>query len=112
MHPIYLDHNATTPLHTEALVVYREALSTLWGNPSSLYQSAQAAKARIREARSEIAQALGATTRDIVFTSGGTESINWVLTALFYAHRQTKTHFISASTEHPATLSFLQALPP
>lgn len=107
---IYLDHNATTPLDAHSLHVYQTALHALWGNPSSPTQAGQAAKAALRQAREAVARCFAAKANEIVFTSGGSESINWVLRALYAAHGRQKNHFISSPTEHHATLSCLAAL--
>lgn len=73
MERAYLDHNATTPLRTEARVAMLKAMDVL-GNPSSVHAEGRAAKALMERARSDISEALGAEEADIVFTSGATEA--------------------------------------
>jgi cysteine desulfurase len=80
----YLDHNATTPLHPCA----RDAICAAFeacGNASSIHAEGRAARAMIEAARAEIAGAVGASSRDVVFTSGGTEALNLVLTPYLQA---------------------------
>lgn len=110
MCPIYLDHNATTPLCDEARNVYQEALASVWGNPSSLYAAAQAARHALEQARRRIGTALNASGAELFFTSGGTESINWVLQSLYWNSGKDKTHFVTSPTEHHATLRTLEWL--
>lgn len=73
---IYLDHNATTPMRTEARAAFEQALDRLGGNPSSLHASGRAARQMLDEARERTAAALGVREDEVVFTSGGTESNN------------------------------------
>src|SRR5262245_62379117 len=76
MHPIYLDHNATTavdPLFRSAMLPY---LREEFGNPSSLYPLGRRAHVAIENARAEVAALIGASADEITFTSGGTEASN------------------------------------
>ncbi|MCF6443130.1 aminotransferase class V-fold PLP-dependent enzyme [Nereida sp. MMG025] len=73
MSRVYLDHNATTPLRTEARAAMISAMDVL-GNPSSVHAEGRVAKGLIETARAQVAEALGASGCDIVFTSGATES--------------------------------------
>ena len=73
---IYLDHNATTPVHPEVRRTMLDCLDQAWVNPSSGYSAARQTRAKIDDARTAVAGLLGATPGEIVFTSGGTESIN------------------------------------
>ena len=99
----YFDHNATTPVFPEALHAHSEALSRVFGNASSIHQYGQAAKQALEAARLQIAGLLGCSAKEIVFTSGGTESNNL---ALFGAVRACKaTHIITSTIEHPAVLN-------
>jgi cysteine desulfurase len=75
---VYLDHNATSPLRPEARAAMLNALETL-GNPSSVHAEGRAAKALLEEARSVVAQAVGAPRRSVVFTSGATEAASLAL---------------------------------
>lgn len=71
---VYLDYNATAPLHGEALAAMTAAL-TITGNPSSVHGFGRAARAILEDSREAIAALVGAAARDVVFTSGGTEAI-------------------------------------
>lgn len=75
--PIYLDHHATTRLAPEAAEAMRRALDEgIPGNPSSVHAAGRQARRRIEDARHALAEVLGATPREIVFTSGGTEAVH------------------------------------
>ena len=73
---IYLDNNATTRPAPEVVQAMNEALTELWGNPSSIHRAGQAVRRRLDLARQSVAQLLGCKDRDLVFTSGGTEAAN------------------------------------
>ena len=97
---IYLDNNATTPLHPEVLRVLDGALREVYGNASSIHREGQAARRLIEDARESVARLIGASPRDIVFTSGGTESNN---AAIFGALADGGRHHIVTTTiEHPS----------
>jgi len=74
MPPVYLDYNATTPLDPEVVSAVASALTHLWGNPSSGYQTGRQAAQAVKTARCEVAKMIGAAPEEITFTSGGTES--------------------------------------
>ena len=73
---IYLDNNATTRIHPEVLEVLSRVSQDVYGNASSIHSEGQRARRVLEEAREEIASLIGATPRELVFTSGGTESNN------------------------------------
>jgi cysteine desulfurase NifS len=101
---IYLDNAATTrtaPQVVEAMLPY---FGERYGNPSSIYDIAGASKAAITEAREEIAKAIGATTNEIYFTSGGSEANNWALIATAEAYADKGNHIITTQIEHHAVL--------
>ncbi|HRN29349.1 MAG TPA: cysteine desulfurase family protein, partial [Terrimesophilobacter sp.] len=81
---VYLDHAATTPMLPEVLTAYTEALGLI-GNPSSIHSDGQNSKRMLEEAREQVAAALGADPIEVVFTSGGTESINLAVKGLFWS---------------------------
>lgn len=100
---IYLDHNATSPLRAEA----REAMLAAYdapANPSSIHNEGRKARSLIEQAREEIARFTGASARDIVFTSGGTEALNLALTAGLETQGDKRpfTHLLMSSIEHAA----------
>ncbi|MCC6347764.1 MAG: cysteine desulfurase, partial [Nitrospirales bacterium] len=97
--PIYLDHNATTPLDDAVRKAVVESLP-LFGNPSSSHRFGAAAKAAIEKARGQVARLISAGPQEIVFTSGGTESNN--LAILGTAFRRQGGHLITSVSEHPS----------
>ncbi|HBT95424.1 MAG TPA: cysteine desulfurase NifS [Coriobacteriia bacterium] len=99
---IYLDNAATTGVHPEVLDAMVPYFLEDYGNPSSLYEFGQQAKADITEARSRIAAHINATDRDIYFTAGGTESDNWALKATADAYKDKGRHIITSAIEHHA----------
>jgi cysteine desulfurase len=78
---IYLDHNATTPIHPEVLDAMMPYLTSEWGNPSSSYKFGFKLKTVIETARSQVAELIGAQTPEIIFTSCATESNNTAIHA-------------------------------
>lgn len=110
---IYLDHAATTPLDNRVLKAMQPFWQKEFGNPSALYKLGQHAAAALNAARTAVAQALGVHNREIVFTAGGTESINLaILGAAKAARRQGKgrPHIITSAIEHQAALECVRAL--
>ncbi|MCD6113058.1 MAG: IscS subfamily cysteine desulfurase [Bacteroidales bacterium] len=108
---IYLDNNATTPLHPQVKEVIIEAME-LYGNPSSMHSFGRSSKEPINEARNKIANFLGATPEEIIFTASGSESDNTVIHNIFWnsldAKNSSKNHVITSSIEHPAILHTLK----
>jgi cysteine desulfurase len=102
--PIYLDYAATTPLLPEALEAMRPYLEADFGNPSSVHGFGQRAEAAQESARETMARHLNASPREIVFTSGATESDNLALRgAAWAAHRQRGArHILTTPVEHDA----------
>ena len=84
MKKIYLDHNATTPLHPEVLNAMLPVLQDNFGNPSSIHSFGRSARVQLDEAREKVARLIGANSSEIIFTSGGTEANN--LAILGVAH--------------------------
>jgi cysteine desulfurase len=107
---IYLDHAATTPLRPEVLDAMLPYLTEHWGNPSSIYASARRARQGLDEARERIATTLGAKPREIVFTSGGSESVNLAIKGVAWAASARGRHVITSGVEHRAGLHTCQLL--
>jgi cysteine desulfurase len=108
---IYLDHNATTPLHPAVVDRMAATLREEFGNPSSVHHFGQKAKAVVDEARSAVAALIGADPSEVVFTSGGTESDNYAIRGLAEALEATgRRHLIASAIEHEAVLNTLKAL--
>jgi cysteine desulfurase len=104
MRKVYLDHNATTPVRPEVLEAMLPYFNEKFGNASSFYQSGQEAKAALEEAREKVAGIIGAAPREIIFTSGGTESDNLAVKGTAFANRKKGMHIITSKIEHPAVL--------
>jgi cysteine desulfurase len=102
--PIYLDHNATTPLLPEVVDAMIPYLREHFGNPSSSHVYGQAAKRAVEEARQEVAALIGASPEadEIVFTSGGTEANNLAIRGVAAARSELR-HIVTTTIEHPAT---------
>lgn len=97
---IYLDNNATTAIHPDVLAVLASSLRDVFGNASSIHKEGQTARRVIENARDAVASLVGATAREIVFTSGGTESNN---AAIFGAvPRDERCHIVTTAIEHPS----------
>ena len=106
MHRIYMDANATTPLLPEVLDAMRPWFLESFGNPSSIHQHGQRARAAVEQARQSVARLLNCRESEIVFTSGGTESDNMALFGLV----QPGDHLITSSIEHHAVLHAAERL--
>ena len=108
---IYLDHNATTPVHPDVADSLSAALREEFGNPSSVHHFGQRAKAVVDQARSAVAALIGADPSEIVFMSGGTESDNFAIRGTAEALERTgRRHLIASAIEHEAVLNTLKAL--
>lgn len=101
---IYMDHAATTATHPEVVKAMLPYFTEQFGNPSSLYEIAARSKEAVTHAREQVAAALGASPREIYFTSGGTESDNWALKGVAFANQKKGTHIITTVIEHHAIL--------
>ncbi len=99
---VYLDHAATTPLRAEALEAMLPFLTEDFGNPSSPHALGRRARAALDEAHERIAVRLGADPREIVITSGGTESINLALKGAAWAGRARGHRIVTTAVEHHA----------
>ncbi len=101
---IYLDYNATTPIDIEVKEAMQPYLNTYFGNPSSRYSYGIDARKAVELARLQIANLIGASPEEIIFTSGGSESNNHALKGIAFANRNKGNHIIVSSVEHPAVL--------
>ncbi len=100
MQRIYLDNNATTAIHPDVLAVLNESLRDVYGNASSIHKEGQRARQLIEESREPVARLIAAAARDVIFTSGGTESNN---AAIFGAiARDGSQHVVTTAIEHPS----------
>jgi len=105
---VYLDHNASTPIHPEVLAEMLPYFSEVFGNPSSIHTFGRDAREGVERARERVARFLGVSPQEVVFTSGGTESDNFGVKGLAYGRG--KGHLITSSVEHHAVLRACQAL--
>ncbi|MFM2196660.1 MAG: hypothetical protein RLZZ505_92 [Verrucomicrobiota bacterium] len=107
---IYLDHNATTPVLLEVREAMLPYLTEEWGNPSSSYRFGAKLKSVIERARESVAELIGAhSPREVIFTSGGTESNNAAIHSAIHL-RPDKRHIITSQVEHSSVLSYCKFL--
>ncbi len=105
MERIYLDHNATTPVHPEVLEAMLPYYRDKFGNASSVHSYGREAREAIDEAREQVAELIGADPREIVFTSGGTESDNFAIKGVAFLNKDKGNHIITSAIEHHAVLN-------
>jgi len=108
--PVYLDHNATTPIRREVLEAMMPFLTEEYGNASSLHAKGRAARDAVERARESVARLIGASPSEIVFTSGGTESVNYAIRGVFDALREGGRRLVVSAVEHHAVLESARAL--
>ncbi len=108
---IYMDNAATTAVSQEALETMMPFFRENFGNPSTIYSVGRNAKKELEIARERVAKALGASSKEIFFTSCGTESDNWAIKgAAFEGLKKGKNHIITSKIEHHAVLHTVQYL--
>jgi cysteine desulfurase len=105
---VYLDHNASTPVHPEVIDAMLPYFGERFGNPSSVHAFGREAREGLDGARQQIAHFLSVGKEEVVFTSGGTESDNMAIKGVALAHR--KGHIITSQIEHHAVLRTCQNL--
>ena len=110
MRRIYLDHAATTPTRPEVVKTMLPYFTDAFGNPSSIHSYGQEAKGAIEEARTKVAELIGARSEEIIFTSGGTEADNFALKGVAYANEHKGNHIITSSIEHHAVMEVCKFL--
>ena len=109
---VYLDHAASSPVRDSALAAFTDAL-TVVGNPSSIHRDGQRAKMVLEDARAVVASSLGCDPIEVVFTSGGTESVNLGITGLYRGRRAqspARERVIVPEGEHHATIDTVEWL--
>jgi cysteine desulfurase len=107
---IYLDHAATTPLRREVLEAMMPMLTDDFGNPSSVHSYGRRARASLDDARDSLAHNLNAEPRELVFTAGGTEAINFALKGAAWAGKARGHRLVTSSVEHHAVLNSMHHL--
>ncbi len=108
--PIYLDHNATTPVDPAVLEAMLPFLRDDFANASSIHSPGQRARAAVDAARESVAALIGAKPAEIVFTSGGTEADNLAILGAIKASNTPHKHLVTTSIEHHAVLQTCQGL--
>ena len=99
---IYFDNAATTQTQPEVIKTYTEVATKIWGNPSSLHNLGTQATRILEASRRQIAELLGKESKEIFFTSGGTEADNWVIKGVAFEKAHLGKHIIVSAIEHPA----------
>lgn len=110
MRKVYLDHVATTPLLPEVREAMLPYLGELFGNPSCLHDWGDAAREALKKAREQVAQLLGASADEIIFTGSGTESNNFAVKGLALAQQDKGKHIIVSAIEHFSVLHSAKTL--
>lgn len=108
--PIYLDHNASTPIAEEVAAAMLPYLKEHFGNPSSSHSFGMEAKKAVESARKQVAELIGCHSDEIVFTSGGSESNNLAIKGYIELNRSKGNHIITSTIEHPAVLNVCKYL--
>ena len=104
-YPIYLDHNATTPCAEEVIAAMLPFFGVHFGNAASKsHPYGWVAEQAVEDAREAVAQLIGAKSKELIFTSGATESLNLAIKGVFDLFPGEKQHYISCQTEHKAVL--------
>jgi len=102
MKPIYLDYNATTPVDPRVAEAMLPYLGEHFGNPSSSHAYGRRTREAVEHARRQVAELLGCSPAEIIFTSGGSESNNLAIKGLAEARRERGRHILTSAVEHPA----------
>ena len=111
--PLYLDHNATTPVDPVVLDAMLPFMTAQFANPSASYESGRVARRAIEQAREQVAAAVDAAPSEVIFTASGSEANNLLIEGLARAHRAETGEALQlacATTEHPCVLAPMRAL--
>ena len=107
---VYLDNNATTRVDPQVLEAVLPHFLEDFGNASSIHEYGQKARASIEEARRQVSRLIGAEPKEVVLTSGGTESDNTAIRGVCGSHRSRGNHIVTTTVEHPAILRSCELL--
>lgn len=110
MERVYLDNNATTPVDPEVVEAMTPFFGEVFGNPSSQHGMGVEAQRALTDARTIVAQVLGVGDREIIFTSGATESVNMALKGVAKANKRMGNHIVTSSIEHECVLETCREL--
>jgi cysteine desulfurase len=111
MRNVFLDHQSTTPVLPEVFEAMRPYFTEVFGNPSSLHRYGLQVRDALAKAREQFAALINAESADdILFTSGGTESVNLAIKGVTYANQRKGNHIVVNETEHPAVLNSIEFL--
>lgn len=111
MQRVYFDHSATTPIRPEvAEVMYQYLTGDNFGNPTSLHWFGSRIRKAVEDAREKVADAIGASPAEIIFTSGGTEADNMAVNGTAMSNKNKGNHIITTAVEHHAVLNAVKAL--
>lgn len=106
----YLDYSATTRCSARVREIVLQTMDSAYGNPSSMHKKGVEAERYVKEAAQKIAKTLKVSEKEILFTSGGTESNNLALTGAAMAHRRTGNRLITTQIEHPSVYQTMEYL--
>ncbi len=104
MKKIYMDHNATTPVHPEVVDAMIPFLREEWGNPSSIHWAGRSPRKAIEDAREKVADILKAEPSEMIFTSCGSEGNNFAIKGVLETKKGKGNHIITSKVEHPSVL--------
>ena len=104
MRLVYMDHNATTPVHPDVLDAMLPFQREAFGNPSSVHRFGRRARVAVDDARDAVADVLRAPAASVIFSSGGTEANNTIIKGVALAQGQRGRHLVTSQIEHPAVL--------
>ncbi|MEA5367844.1 cysteine desulfurase family protein [Amycolatopsis sp., V23-08] len=108
--PVYLDHNATTPVEPDVVAAMLPFLGGEFGNPSSSHSCGTRPRAALARAREQVAALIGGSAGDVVFTGSGSEADNLAVRGTVLVSGVERPHLITQRTEHPAVLLSCRAL--
>lgn len=110
MRKIYLDNNATTPVHAEVLEAMLPFFREDFGNPSSVHWAGGSVKKAVQKARDQVAALVNCSPSEVIFTSGGSESVNMAIKGIVASRRKVGCHLVSTMVEHPAVFNSCRSL--
>jgi len=107
---VYFDNAATTKVRDEAIEAMNRVMGTVYGNPSSMHSFGRQANIELKNARKNVAEAIGADPENIYFTSGGTEANNWAISGAADKLKRKGKHIVTSAIEHSAVLDPIKKL--